>query len=94
MNILDKIIIDKSITPEFKAGNYYQGLDNGVESIDKTLKGEFNPDKVVKKKKKGSCGNDPNLEGTGGGRETVLHPLNKGHPKHMLDISVFFFFNL
>lgn len=51
---ITKIIIDKSITPEFKAGNYYQGLDNGVESIYQTLKGEFNPDKLVKKKKKGS----------------------------------------
>ncbi len=48
------LIIQKSIKPEFKAGNYYQGLSNAVESIDQVLKGEFNPDKMVKKKKKGS----------------------------------------
>lgn len=36
-----KLIIDRSITPEFKAGNYYQGLDNGVTSIFQVLNGEF-----------------------------------------------------
>lgn len=36
-----KMIIDKSITPEFKAGNFYQGLDNGVISIYQVLNGEF-----------------------------------------------------
>jgi uncharacterized protein len=46
-----KIIIDNSMKPEFKAGNYYQGIDNAVESIGQVLKGEFNPDKVKKKKK-------------------------------------------
>lgn len=45
-----RIIIDRSIKPEFKAGNYYQGLDNAVESIAQVLKGEFNPEKVKKKR--------------------------------------------
>jgi uncharacterized protein len=51
---ITKLIIDQSITPEFKSGNYYQGLSNGVESIGKVLRGEFNPDQVKKKKKGGS----------------------------------------
>lgn len=51
---ITELIIERSIKPEFKARNYYQGLSNAVESIDQVLKGEFNPDKVVKKKKKGS----------------------------------------
>lgn len=49
-----KIIIENSIKPEFKAGNYYQGLDNAVESIHQVLKGEFNPEKVKKKGRGGS----------------------------------------
>ncbi len=47
------IIIDNSMKPEFRADNYYQGLDNAIESIYKVLKGEFDPGKLQKKKKKG-----------------------------------------
>jgi len=46
-----KLIIDNSMKPEFRAENYYQGIDNAVESIYKVLKGEFDPGKVEKKKK-------------------------------------------
>ena len=46
------LIIENSMKPEFREGNYYQGLSNAVESINEVLKGEFDPDKVVKKKKR------------------------------------------
>lgn len=46
-----RLIIEKSIKPEFKKENYYQGLDNAVESIGQVLKGEFNPEKLKKKGK-------------------------------------------
>lgn len=48
---ITELIIERSMKPEFRAGNYYQGLDNAVESIGQTLNGEFDPDKVIKKKK-------------------------------------------
>jgi uncharacterized protein len=48
---ISSLIIDRSMKPEFRAGNYYQGLDNAVESIGQTLNGEFDPAKVKKKKK-------------------------------------------
>lgn len=53
-DLISKMIIDNSITPEFKAGNYYQGLANGVSSIGEVLRGEFNPDKVIKKRSRSS----------------------------------------
>lgn len=36
-----KRIIDRVITPEFKKGDYYSGLDLGADYIFKTLNGEF-----------------------------------------------------
>ncbi len=50
-DIITKLIIDKRITPEFKSGNYFQGLDNGVDAIYQVLKGEFDPEKFKQKKK-------------------------------------------
>lgn len=50
---ITKMIIDRSMKPEFKAGNYYQGISNAIESIFQVLKGEFDPGKL-KKEKKGS----------------------------------------
>ncbi len=34
-------IIDNEIVPAFKAGSYYQGIDNGVESIMKATQGAY-----------------------------------------------------
>lgn len=47
---LSKLIIEKSILPEFKKGNYYAGIYNGVVSIQEALRGEFKAD--TKKSKK------------------------------------------
>ena len=47
---ISKLIIERSITPEFKRENYYQGLVNGVTSIMEVMAGEFKPDKIKKKK--------------------------------------------
>lgn len=40
-DFLSKRIIDRVITPEFKKGDYYSGLDVGADYIFKTLNGEF-----------------------------------------------------
>jgi uncharacterized protein len=48
-------IIDNEITPEFKQGNYYRGLDEGVNAIMKAAAGEYKaPSGYGSKKKKGS----------------------------------------
>ncbi len=36
-----KTIIDQIITPQFKKGNFYRGLDNGTTAIIQTLNGTF-----------------------------------------------------
>ena len=36
-----KLIIDQYIIPQFKSGNYYQGIDDGTDQIIKLLAGEF-----------------------------------------------------
>lgn len=41
---LSKRIIENDITPFFKQNNYYGGLNQGVESIFKVLKGEYKSD--------------------------------------------------
>ncbi len=38
-------IIRNEITPSFKSGNYYEGINNGVDAIIKTIKGEYTADK-------------------------------------------------
>lgn len=40
-----KLIIEEDIAPEFKKGNYSQGLYNGAVAITKVLAGEFKPPK-------------------------------------------------
>jgi uncharacterized protein len=47
---LSKLIIEKSILPEFKKGNYYGGIYNGVISIQEALQGEFKADSKKPKK--------------------------------------------
>lgn len=39
-------IIDNYITPEFKKGNFYQGLDKGTDIIFRVLEGKFVEDKT------------------------------------------------
>lgn len=43
-DVYAKRIIDNDIKPEFKAGNYYAGLDAGTTSIIKYTKGEYKND--------------------------------------------------
>lgn len=40
-----KLIIENEITPEFKRGDYYAGLDKGTTAIMQVLKGEYKADK-------------------------------------------------
>ena len=51
-----KRIIERIIIPEFKKGNYYQGLDKGADYIFRTLQGEFKG-----ARKKSDQGIDPGL---------------------------------
>lgn len=50
-----KRIIDRIITPEFKKGNYYLGLDKGTSILFKVLSGEFKENRDFSKKE-----NSPN----------------------------------
>lgn len=45
---ITRLIIEKSLVPELKQGNYYQGLLNTVESIQQVLAGEFDNTKAKK----------------------------------------------
>jgi uncharacterized protein len=53
-------IIRKEITPYFKQGKYYEGIDAGVDAIIAATKGEYKQDKKYAKKKNdfgvGICG--------------------------------------
>ena len=44
-------IIDHDITPQFKKGNYYRGIDAGVISIIKATQGEYKAPEGYRKKK-------------------------------------------
>ena len=53
-DITAKSIIDNSITPNFKEGNYYRGLDLATDDIIKAAAGEYKaPSNYGSKKKKG-----------------------------------------
>ncbi len=53
-DITAKSIIDNSITPSFKAGNYYRGLDDATDDIIRAAAGEYKaPAGYGNKKKKG-----------------------------------------
>ena len=41
-------IIRNDITPSFKSGNYYEGINKGVDAIIATIKGEYTADKNSK----------------------------------------------
>jgi len=49
-------IIDNYIKPAFKAGNYYEGIDQATDNIAKAAVGEYKIKKVKKSKSKGSGG--------------------------------------
>lgn len=46
---LSRRIIEKIITPRFKSGNFYEGLNNGTQAIFKVLNGEFKADNKNRK---------------------------------------------
>jgi uncharacterized protein len=50
---VSKLIIENEITPEFKAGNFYAGIDKGTSAIMKAMNGEY---KGERKKNKDSGG--------------------------------------
>ena len=53
-DITSKSIIDNFITPNFKEGNYYRGLDEGTDAIIRAAAGEYKaPAGYGSKKKKG-----------------------------------------
>jgi uncharacterized protein len=53
-DITSKSIIDNYITPNFKEGNYYRGLDEGTDAIIRAAAGEYKaPAGYGSKKKKG-----------------------------------------
>jgi len=39
---IEKLIIDREMIPEFKKGDYYQGMDNAINAIQKQLAGQYN----------------------------------------------------
>ena len=43
-------IIEREIKPNFKAGNYYQGIERGTDAIIAAVKGEYKADKPKKEK--------------------------------------------
>ena len=51
---LSSQIIRKEITPQFKKGNFYDGINAGVDAIIKATKGEYTADKENKEKESGS----------------------------------------
>lgn len=38
---VEKLIIDREMIPQFRNGNYYQGLDNAINAIQKQLAGQY-----------------------------------------------------
>lgn len=42
-------IINREMIPQFKTGNYYQGLNNGADAIFEALKGEYKEERKFKK---------------------------------------------
>ncbi|WP_461790039.1 TPM domain-containing protein [Pedobacter sp.] len=55
-DIYTKRIIENDIKPYFKDGNYYEGINSGVDSIIKLTKGEYKNDKPRGRKGPGGAG--------------------------------------
>ena len=51
-DVLCKRIVEKDITPNFKQGDFYAGLDQATNSIMSIVKGEYTADQYMKKKDK------------------------------------------
>lgn len=51
-DVLCKRIIDNDITPHFKNGDFYDGIDAATTSIMSLVKGEFTADEYMKRKSK------------------------------------------
>lgn len=49
-DLIAKQVIDQLITPEFKNGNFYKGLDLGTSALIKAARGEFKAEPGKKKK--------------------------------------------
>lgn len=49
---LTKRIVERAMVPAFRTGNYFEGLDEGTNSIMSIVKGEYTADDYMKKKKK------------------------------------------
>lgn len=54
-DIYTKRIIENNIKPYFKSGNYYQGINSGVDSIISLVKGEYKNDKPKTGKRGGGA---------------------------------------
>ena len=55
-DITAKSIIDNFITPQFKSGDYYKGIDDGTNEIIKAAAGEYKAPKGYKNRKKDISG--------------------------------------
>jgi uncharacterized protein len=55
-DILTQQIIRNDLTPHFKQGDYYGGLDAGTTNLMKAMKGEYKADKKANKKGNGGGG--------------------------------------
>jgi uncharacterized protein len=51
-DLLCKRVVERDIIPNFKAGNFYQGLDQATSSIMSIVKGEFSADDYVKQERR------------------------------------------
>jgi uncharacterized protein len=51
-DVLCKRVVEKDIVPNFKAGNFYQGLDQATSSLMSIVKGEFTADEYMKHRKR------------------------------------------
>ena len=45
-DVIAKDLIDNYLTPNFKQGDFYDGLDQCTDAIIKLLEGEFKPDDI------------------------------------------------
>lgn len=50
-DVTAKSIIDNDLTPEFKAGNYYRGIDRAIDDLIKAAAGEYKAPAGYRKKK-------------------------------------------
>ncbi|MBL4605649.1 MAG: TPM domain-containing protein [Flavobacteriaceae bacterium] len=53
-DLMSKRIIESRIIPEFKKGNFYRGLDRGVDGIFEVLQGEFKGSRKRERESKGN----------------------------------------